>query len=241
MSRLRRSLNGEKLAIGVDRLDYSKGLVNRIKAFDRMWTLHPQLAAHRLAAADRNAVARRDRGLRQSAERGRKARQRRQRHPRRSRLDADPLSQQGLWPGRARGLYRTAQVGVVTPLQDGMNLVAKEYVAAQNPADPGVLVLSKFAGAANELDTALLVNPHDIDGMAQHHRDRASMPLTERRMRWEAMMAKLRGQHHPAMVRRFHRRAAGEPMLDKGCCRDPACDRREPCRLLLSASRPVPI
>ena len=65
------------------------------------------------------------------------------------------------------GLYRTAQVGVVTPLHDGMNLVAKEYVAAQNPADPGVLVLSKFAGAANELDTALLVNPHDIDGMAR--------------------------------------------------------------------------
>ena len=91
------------------------------------------------------------------------------------------------------GLYRTAQVGVVTPLQDGMNLVAKEYVAAQNPADPGVLVLSKFAGAANELDTALLVNPHDIDGMARTIATAAAMPLTERRMRWEAMMAKLRG------------------------------------------------
>jgi hypothetical protein len=91
------------------------------------------------------------------------------------------------------GLYRTAQVGVVTPLQDGMNLVAKEYVAAQNPADPGVLVLSKFAGAANELDTALLVNPHDIDGMARTIATALSMPLTERRMRWEAMMTKLRG------------------------------------------------
>ena len=91
------------------------------------------------------------------------------------------------------GLYRTAQVGVVTPLHDGMNLVAKEYVAAQNPADPGVLVLSKFAGAANELDTALLVNPHDIDGMARTIATALSMPLSERRMRWEAMMAKLRG------------------------------------------------
>ena len=90
------------------------------------------------------------------------------------------------------GLYRTAQVGVVTPLHDGMNLVAKEYVAAQNPADPGVLVLSKFAGAANELDTALLVNPHDIDGMARTIATALSMPLTERRMRWEAMMEKLR-------------------------------------------------
>jgi trehalose-6-phosphate synthase len=96
VSRLRRSLNGEKLAIGVDRLDYSKGLINRIKAFDRMWTLHPQLkrAASLLQIA--NALARRDRGLRQSAERGRQARQRRQRPARRGRLDADPLSQQGL-------------------------------------------------------------------------------------------------------------------------------------------------
>src|SRR6201999_4533226 len=78
-----------------------------------------------------------------------------------------------------------------TPLNDGMNLVAKEYVAAQNPADPGVLVLSKFAGAANELDTALLVNPHDIDGMARTIAVALSMPLLERRMRWEAMMVKL--------------------------------------------------
>jgi trehalose 6-phosphate synthase len=90
------------------------------------------------------------------------------------------------------GLYRTAQVGVVTPLQDGMNLVAKEYVAAQNPENPGVLVLSKFAGAAHELDTALLVNPHDIDGMARTIAAALSMPLIERRLRWEAMMTKLR-------------------------------------------------
>ena len=89
------------------------------------------------------------------------------------------------------GLYRTAQVGVVTPLHDGMNLVAKEYVAAQSPVDPGVLVLSKFAGAADELDTALLVNPHDIDGMARTIAMALSMPLNERRLRYEAMMLKL--------------------------------------------------
>src|ERR1700760_1804256 len=89
------------------------------------------------------------------------------------------------------GLYRTAQVGVVTPLNDGMNLVAKEYVAAQSPVDPGVLVLSKFAGAADELDTALIVNPHDIDGMARTIAMALSMPLNERRMRYEAMMTKL--------------------------------------------------
>jgi trehalose 6-phosphate synthase len=90
------------------------------------------------------------------------------------------------------GLYRSARAALVTPLRDGMNLVAKEYVAAQNPADPGVLVLSKFAGAANELDSALLVNPHDIDGMARVLAMALSMPLAERRMRYEAMMDKLR-------------------------------------------------
>jgi len=73
-----------------------------------------------------------------------------------------------------------------------MNLVAKEYVAAQDPSDPGVLVLSSFAGAAKELDTALMVNPHDIDGMARQIATALAMPLEERRERWQAMVAKLR-------------------------------------------------
>ncbi len=140
VSRLRRSLNGEKLAIGVDRLDYSKGLVNRFKAFDRMWTLQPSLT--------------RTVSLLQIA---------------------------------------TPSRGAIEAYGNLQSEVAKEYVAAQNPADPGVLVLSKFAGAANELDTALVVNPHDIDGMARTIATAFSMPLTERRMRWEAMMEKLRG------------------------------------------------
>ncbi len=121
------------------------------------------------------------------------------------------------------GLYRTAQVGVVTPLHDGMNLVAKEYVAAQNPADPGVLVLSKFAGAANELDAALLVNPHDIDGMARTIATALSMPLTERRMRYEAMMQEAARPLDPAMVRRFHRGTAGRSQADGTASR--RCDR----------------
>jgi trehalose 6-phosphate synthase len=73
-----------------------------------------------------------------------------------------------------------------------MNLVAKEYVAAQNPSDPGVLVLSEFAGAARELDTAVLVNPHDIDGMAQKISKALGMAVEERRERWSAMIGKLR-------------------------------------------------
>jgi trehalose 6-phosphate synthase len=193
VSRLRRSLNGEKLAIGVDRLDYSKGLINRIKAFDRMWTMHPQL----LRSASLLQIATPSRGAIEAygnlqSDVARLVSDVNGIH---GEVDWTPIRYLNKGYGQAvlAGLYRTAQVGVVTPLQDGMNLVAKEYVAAQNPVDPGVLVLSKFAGAANELDTALVVNPHDIDGMARTIAIALSMPLTERRMRWEAMMAKLRG------------------------------------------------
>ena len=192
VSRLRRSLNGEKLAIGVDRLDYSKGLVNRISAFDRMWTMQPALARTvsllQIATPSRGAIE--AYGNLQS-ELARLVSDVNGRH---GEVDWTPIRylNKGFSQTVLAGLYRTAQVGVVTPLHDGMNLVAKEYVAAQNPADPGVLVLSKFAGAANELDTALLVNPHDIDGMARTIATALSMPLSERRMRWEAMMEKLR-------------------------------------------------
>ncbi len=192
VSRLRRSLNGEKLAIGVDRLDYSKGLVNRIKAFDRMWTMHPQLSRTvsllQIATPSRGAI---EAYCNLQSELARLVSDVNGLH---GEVDWTPIRylNKGYSQTVLAGLYRTAQVGVVTPLHDGMNLVAKEYVAAQNPADPGVLVLSKFAGAANELDTALQVNPHDIDGMARAIAVALSMPLLERRMRWEAMMAKLR-------------------------------------------------
>jgi len=192
VSRLRRSLNGEKLAIGVDRLDYSKGLINRINAFDRMWTMQPALARTisllQIATPSRGGIE--AYGNLQS-ELAKLVSDVNGRH---GEVDWTPIRylNKGFSQTVLAGLYRTAQVGVVTPLHDGMNLVAKEYVAAQNPADPGVLVLSKFAGAANELETALLVNPHDIDAMSRTIATAISMPLTERRMRWEAMMMKLR-------------------------------------------------
>ena len=192
VSRLRRSLNGEKLAIGVDRLDYSKGLINRINAFDRMWTLQPALertvSLLQIATPSRGTI---EAYGRLQSELAKLISDVNGRH---GEVDWTPIRylNKGFSQTVLAGLYRTAQVGVVTPLHDGMNLVAKEYVAAQNPADPGVLVLSKFAGAADELDTALLVNPHDIDGMARTIATALSMPLIERRMRWEAMMTKLR-------------------------------------------------
>ncbi len=85
-----------------------------------------------------------------------------------------------------------ANVGVVTPVRDGMNLVAKEFVAAQDPEDPGVLVLSSMAGAARELTDALLVNPYDRSAVALALRQALAMPLAERRSRHEAMMKVLR-------------------------------------------------
>ncbi len=90
------------------------------------------------------------------------------------------------------GFYRAAAVGLVTPLRDGMNLVAKEYVASQDPENPGVLVLSLLAGAADELKQALLVNPHDLDGVADAIATAATMPLRKRVERWQAMMEHLR-------------------------------------------------
>ena len=226
VSRLRRSLNGEKLAIGVDRLDYSKGLINRICAFDQMWTAQPTLARTvsllQIATPSRGGIE--AYGNLQSD----LARLISDVNGRHGEVDWTPIRylNKGFSQTVLAGLYRTAQVGVVTPLHDGMNLVAKEYVAAQNPADPGVLVLSKFAGAANELDTALLVNPHDIDSMARTIATALAMPLTERQLRWEAMMRKLRGSTIQQWFADFVD-ALQETQLDKGA-NEPLIPEPEP-------------
>ena len=191
-ARLRTSLQGVKLAIGADRVDYSKGLENRIRAFDRMLVTQPALrgevAMLQIAVPSRCQIPaygqlRRDLAALVGEVNGRHGE-----------ADWVPVRyvNKGYSQSTLAGYYRVAQVGLVTPLHDGMNLVAKEYVAAQNPADPGVLVLSEFAGAAKELDAALLVNPHDIDGMAQAFARALYMSADERRARWTAMMAKLR-------------------------------------------------
>jgi trehalose 6-phosphate synthase len=89
-------------------------------------------------------------------------------------------------------LYRGSQIGLVTPLRDGMNLVAKEYVAAQDDDNPGVLVLSRFAGAAEDLQEALIVNPYDADDVAQAIQRAISMPREERIERHAALLARVR-------------------------------------------------
>jgi trehalose 6-phosphate synthase len=89
------------------------------------------------------------------------------------------------------GLFRASRVGIVTPMRDGMNLVAKEYIAAQDPADPGVLVLSRFAGAAQQMTAALLVNPYDAEETAEALHVARSMPLSERQRRHALLMKRL--------------------------------------------------
>src|SRR6202795_2122514 len=136
VSRLRRSLHGEKLAIGVDRLDYSKGLINRINAFDRMGTTTPQLARTvsllQIATPSRGAIEAYGNLQNELAKLVSDV------NGRHGEVDWTPIRylNKGYDQYVLAGLYRTAQVGVVTPLHDGMNLVAKEYVAAQNPDDP---------------------------------------------------------------------------------------------------------
>lgn len=192
IARLRASMQGAQLVLGADRLDYSKGLPNRIRAFDRLFELDPSLKRKvsllQLAVPSRGNI----RAYRElKAELATLVGEINGRHG-----EVDWLPVRYLNKGYGQlilaGFYRTAHVGLVTPLHDGMNLVAKEFVAAQNPFDPGVLVLSSFAGAARELDAALVVNPHDIDGVARQIANALTIGLDERRERWQAMISKLR-------------------------------------------------
>jgi trehalose 6-phosphate synthase len=192
VARLRASLHNAKLVLGVDRLDYSKGIANRIRAFDRLLIAEPELK--RQVALLQIAVPTRDRIEAYRTLKTELATLVGEVDGRHAEADWTPIRyvNKGYAQSTLAGFYRMAHIGLVTPLHDGMNLVAKEYVAAQNPADPGVLVLSEFAGAAKELDAALLVNPHDIDGMARAISTGLVMPIEERRERWHAMIAKLK-------------------------------------------------
>jgi trehalose 6-phosphate synthase len=193
VSRLRESLRGTKLVIGVDRVDYAKGLTYRVRAFDRLLMAQPafqrQICYLQIAVPSRTGIATYSQLQSELATLVGEV------NGRHGDFDWTPIRylNKGFSQATLAGFYRTANVGLVTPLHDGMNLVAKEYVAAQDPSDPGVLVLSEFAGAAKQLDHALLVNPHDIDDVAKKLAAAFTMPAEERRERWEPMMKRLRG------------------------------------------------
>jgi len=177
----------ERLVIGVDRLDYSKGLDNRLSAFGQYLEARedgdPRASLLQIAPPTREAVTAYQ-NIRSEMERisGKV-------NGLHSDLDWTPIRyiHRGIPRDTLAALYRAADVGFVTPFADGMNLVAKEYVAAQSHEDPGVLILSQFAGAAEQMTSALIVNPYDIGEMAAALRTALSMPLAERRERHEAL------------------------------------------------------
>ena len=188
---LRDSLGGRRLILGVDRLDYSKGITQRIQALGHLLDSNPEwrgkITYLQVTPKSRSNV------------------------PEYEVMDREVSTLVGQINGThgeaswtpiryvnrsyprttLAAFYRKADVGLVTPLRDGMNLVAKEYVAAQDAEDPGVLVLSQFAGAAAELDGALIVNPHETEAMAEAIRTALEMPLDERRERHRRMFAHL--------------------------------------------------
>lgn len=197
------SLVNRALAIGVDRLDYSKGLPHRFEAFGRLIEKHPEhkRQIHFLQICPRS---------REEVDEYRKLRTELDRlagriNGRFSEFDWTPLrySTRAAPRSTLAGLYRIGRIGVVTPLRDGMNLVAKEFVAAQSDEDPGVLVLSQFAGAAQDLTEALIVNPFDPDAIADAMHVALTMPLAERQERHGALKEKVLRTTAETYCRRF--------------------------------------
>ena len=183
----RESLGERKLVIGVDRLDYSKGIVQRLEAFGQFLQSHPdergRVSLLQIAPPSRSDVPEYAELDRMSDEVAGRL------NAQIGEFDWTPIRvvKKAYSRTALAGFYRRAEVGLVTPMRDGMNLVAKEYVAAQNPADPGVLVLSRFAGAAQQLGEALIVNPYDTHEVAEAIRTALAMPKSERIRRFEVL------------------------------------------------------
>jgi trehalose 6-phosphate synthase len=183
------------LIVGVDRLDYSKGLEERLLGFERFLADHPEMSREALylqiAPTSRaEVVAYQDLRERIDALCGRI-------NGEYADMDSAPIRfvNRNYRRDELAGIYRAAKVGLVTPLRDGMNLVAKEYVVAQDPDDPGVLILSRFAGAARQMPEAVIVNPFSREEMSEGLNQAISMPRAERIARWERLMDGVRGSN----------------------------------------------
>ena len=208
VERLQTSLAGRRLIIGVDRLDYSKGLPQRFDAFAQLLRTYPRnlnrVSLMQVAPPTRGGVA-------EYAE-TRRTLETLAGHVNGALADVDWVPIRYLNRSFSRrtlfGFLRLARVGLVTPLRDGMNLVAMEYLASQPPDDPGVLVLSRFAGAAQYLPDALIVNPYDVEGVAKAIQAALTMPLEERRDRWRRSMQVLRSNSVEVWYERFVTRLA---------------------------------
>jgi trehalose 6-phosphate synthase len=194
LATMREQYAQRRLLVGIDRLDYSKGLPQRLRAFRMLLEHHPetrhsatlvQIAAPSREEVDAYGDIRRELEGLAGAINGDFGD-----------LDWMPIRYLHRTVARNRipGLYRASRLALVTPLRDGMNLVAKEFIAAQDPSDPGVLVLSRFAGAAEQLTDALLVNPYDTEATSEAIYHALQMPLEERRLRHERLLDRIRRQ-----------------------------------------------
>ncbi|HET8555146.1 MAG TPA: trehalose-6-phosphate synthase [Rhodanobacteraceae bacterium] len=186
--RFRINLGSHKLLLGVDRVDHSKGLCQRLRAIDHLLRQSPQLAGT-FSMLQISPSVRYDMPDCRDLDRE-ICRHVSDINGRHGGPDWSPVRyvKKDFRRQVLAGYLRAADVGLMTPLQDGMNLTAKEYVACQDPVDPGVLVLSRFSGAACELTDALQVNPLDVGDMAAGIRTAMRMSLEERRARWESLM-----------------------------------------------------
>ena len=191
-ARLRSHFGEQQVIAAVDHLDFNAGLPQRLRAFDRFLADSPQRRGHcalvQITAPSQDRVP--ECGVLADAV----AQLSTAINGRRGALDWSPVRylQRSFSRNSLMALYRFSRVGLVTPLRDGMNLVAKDYIAAQDAADPGVLVLSCFAGAACQLDAALQVNPYDINAVAQALGRALDMPRNERLARWAALWHAIR-------------------------------------------------
>jgi trehalose 6-phosphate synthase len=203
--RAKNQLRGRTQIIGVDRLDYTKGIPARLAAFERLLQDYPDAIGRveylQIAPTSRGEVPEYG-DIRRELEQltGRI-------NSRYSEVDWTPVRYLNRTLSRRAlaGLYRASKIGLVTPLRDGMNLVAKEYVAAQDPEDPGVLVLSRFAGAVYQMKAALVVNPYDTVAVAEALQTARYMPLEERKARHAELMKGLTEQDLAHWRREFTR------------------------------------
>jgi trehalose 6-phosphate synthase len=219
--RMKDSADGRDLIVGVDRLDYSKGLEERFLGYERFLQDHPEqckevfllqiappsrgdVESYRRIRATLDALSGRINGAYAD-------------------IDWVPIRyvNQGFPRPVLAGIYRAARIGLVTPLRDGMNLVAKEYIAAQDPEDPGVLILSRFAGAARQMVEAVLVNPYSPEEMSDAIATALAMPKPERIRRWRALMDGVEAEDVLWWRRRFTDVLIGVDQPVEGASADP--------------------
>jgi trehalose 6-phosphate synthase len=192
--RMRKSAEGRRTIIGVDRLDYSKGLEERFFGYRRFLEEHAECQGKvfmlQIAPPSRGEVHTYEVIRERLDELSGRI------NGEFAEVDWVPIRyvNQGYAREDLAGFYRAAEIALITPLRDGMNLVAKEYVAAQDPEDPGVLILSRFAGAALQLKDAVLVNPYSKEEISDAILQAIEMPKEERIRRWKSMMESVRNE-----------------------------------------------